>query len=76
MRHQYGKQLFHYRELPKILKSGLEAGIDTLFMNDSHNQSKYCRTGKSSKHIWHFFQDKRPCCCKDYMRVKASSLAW
>lgn len=36
MRHQYGKQLFHYRELPKILKSGLEAGIDTLFMFGWH----------------------------------------
>lgn len=36
MRHQYGKQLYHYRELPKILKSGLEAGIDTLFMFGWH----------------------------------------
>ncbi|MBS1371731.1 MAG: hypothetical protein HPZ91_17435 [Lentisphaeria bacterium] len=36
MRHQYGKQLFHYRDLPKILKSGLEAGIDTLFMFGWH----------------------------------------
>lgn len=36
MRHQYGKQLFHYRELPKILKSGQEAGFDTLFMFGWH----------------------------------------
>ncbi len=36
MRHQYGKQLFHYRDLPKILKSGLEAGIDTLFLFGWH----------------------------------------
>lgn len=36
LRHQYGKQLFHYRDLPKILKSGLEAGIDTLFLFGWH----------------------------------------
>ncbi len=36
MRHQYGKQLFHYKDLPAILKSGLEAGIDTLFMFGWH----------------------------------------
>jgi len=32
MRHQYGKKMFRHDEMPKILKSGLEAGIDTLFM--------------------------------------------
>ena len=36
MRHQYGKQFFHYRDLPRILQSGLEAGIDTLFMFGWH----------------------------------------
>ena len=32
MRHQYGKILFRHDEMPRILKSGLESGIDTLFM--------------------------------------------
>lgn len=32
MRHQYGKIIFRHDEMPRILKSGLEAGIDTLFM--------------------------------------------
>lgn len=36
MRHQYGETLFHYRELPRILASGLAAGIDTLFLFGWH----------------------------------------
>ncbi|MDR3710773.1 MAG: DUF6259 domain-containing protein [Capsulimonadaceae bacterium] len=32
MRHQYGKILFRHDELPRILKSMKETGIDTLFM--------------------------------------------
>ena len=36
LRHQYGRQLFHYRDLPDILKSGLAAGIDTLFLFGWH----------------------------------------
>ncbi len=32
MRHQYGKIMFHHDEMPRILKSGMETGIDTLFM--------------------------------------------
>ncbi len=36
MRHQYGQLLFHYSELPRILASGMAAGIDTLFMFGWH----------------------------------------
>ena len=32
MRHQYGKQFFRYDQLPEICKTGLEAGLDTIFM--------------------------------------------
>ena len=32
MRHQYGKIMFKYTQLPEIRKAGKEAGIDTLFM--------------------------------------------
>lgn len=31
-RHQYGKQFFKYSDFPKILKDGLAADIDTLFL--------------------------------------------
>ena len=31
-RHQYGKIIFRHDQMPEILKSGLEANIDTLFM--------------------------------------------
>lgn len=32
LRHQYGETLFSYHDLPRILQSGLQAGIDTLFL--------------------------------------------
>ena len=32
LKHQYGRVMHHYSDLPKILKSGLKGDIDTLFL--------------------------------------------